>query len=53
MYVQKAFDKVPCKKLMHRVTVDVNVVNILAWIKNQLTDRKQGGGINESFSGNR
>uniref|UniRef100_A0A4W3J087 Reverse transcriptase domain-containing protein n=1 Tax=Callorhinchus milii TaxID=7868 RepID=A0A4W3J087_CALMI len=47
---KKAFDKVPHKRLLHKVKTHRINGNILAWIEEWLTGRKQRVGINGSFS---
>uniref|UniRef100_A0A4W3I0M1 Reverse transcriptase domain-containing protein n=1 Tax=Callorhinchus milii TaxID=7868 RepID=A0A4W3I0M1_CALMI len=47
---KKAFDKVPHKRLLHKVKAHGINGNILAWIEEWLTGRKQRVGINGSFT---
>ena len=47
---QKAFDKVPHKRLVSKIKVHGIGGNVLTWIENWLADRKQRVGINRSFS---
>ena len=48
---QKAFDKVPHKRLLHKKKLHGIMYNVLAWIEDWLTNRKQRVGINGCFSG--
>ncbi|XP_067915925.1 uncharacterized protein [Heterodontus francisci] len=48
---QKAFDKVPHQRLLHKTRAHGAGCNILAWIKDWLANRKQCVRINVSFSG--
>ncbi len=47
---QKAFDKVPHKRLACKVKAHGIGGKVLTWIENWLADRKQRIGINGSFS---
>ncbi|CAM4589481.1 unnamed protein product [Caretta caretta] len=47
---QKAFDKVPHQRLLHKVSYHGIRGKVLSWIGNWLKDRKQRGGINGQFS---
>lgn len=48
---QKAFDKVPHKRLLLKIKNYGIGGNILAWVEDWLTNRKQRVGINGSYSG--
>ena len=48
---QKVFDKVPHKKLLHKIKVHGVMGNVLAWIEDWLTNRKQRVRVNGCFSG--
>ena len=48
---QKAFDKVPHQRLLHKIKVHGVTGNVLAWIEDWLTNRKQRVGVNGCFSG--
>ena len=43
---QKAFDKVPHQRLLHKIKVHGVTGNVFAWIEDWLTNRKQRVGIN-------
>ena len=42
---QKAFDKVPHQRLLHQIKVHSVTGNVLAWIEDWLTNRKQRVGV--------
>ena len=46
---QKAFDKVPHQRLLHKIKVHSVTGNVLAWIEDWLTNRKQRMGVNGCF----
>ena len=48
---QTAFDKVPHQRLLHKIKVHDVTGNVLAWIEDWLTNRKQRVGVNGCFSG--
>jgi len=48
---QKAFGKVPHQRLLHKIKVHSVMGNVLAWIEDWLTNRKQRVGVNGCFSG--
>jgi len=48
---QKAFDKVPHRRLIHKLRMHGVAGNVLAWIEDWLTNRRQRVGINGYFSG--
>ena len=48
---QKAFDKVPHKRLLKKIRAHGVGGSVLEWIGNWLSDRKQRSGINGCFSG--
>ena len=47
---QKAFDKVPHRRLVGKIRANGIGGRVLTWIENWLTDRKQRVGINGSLS---
>ena len=47
---QKAFDKVPQRRLVGKIRAHSIRGRVLKWIENWLADRKQRVGINGSFS---
>ncbi|CAM4425189.1 unnamed protein product [Lepidochelys kempii] len=47
---QKAFDKVPYQRLLHKLSCHGIRGKILSWIENWLKDREQRVGINGKFS---
>ena len=48
---QKAFDKVPHRRLLNKLSAHGVNGKILAWIEDWLTGRRQRVGIKGSFSG--
>lgn len=48
---QKAFDKVPHKRLLRKINIYRVRGSILLWIKNCLSNRKQRAGVNECSLG--
>ena len=48
---QKALGKVPHQRLLHKIKVHGVMGNVLAWIEDWLTNRKQRVGVNGCFSG--
>ena len=48
---QKAFDKVPHKRLLHKLKIHGMKGKLVAWVEDWLINRKQRVGINGCFSG--
>ena len=48
---QKAFDKVPHKRLLHKLKIHGIKGKVVAWVEDWLINRKQRVGINGCFSG--